>query len=281
MSSDPAVPDWAARELPATWPDDLSLSRFREIWRILWRALRKTQGSVTLPRALPGADRIPRYALQEFHGLPNGNYSRRITHGYSTGFDRLMLGVMKDRRDALARELKGCRAVLDLGCGAGHGTGALIEGGISEVWGLDLSPYMLQHAARTYPAARFVQGAAEDTAFQDARFDGLCASFLFHELPPRISAAALRECHRILRPGGRLAIVEPGREHWQTSGRRLFQRYGWHGPYFRALATRTYEPFLASFHALDFGSLLEQSGFVEIRTREEFPTALWTAVRGT
>jgi ubiquinone/menaquinone biosynthesis C-methylase UbiE len=270
---------WDARELPDAWPDALSLRQLPELWRVAVRVLRGPHGRVTLPDSLTGVEGIPRYALQEFHNLPNGNYSKHVTHGYSKGFDVAMLGVMRSRRRAIAEALADCACVLDLGCGAGHTAGALLEQGIAEVWGLDPSPYLLQHAARAYPGVCFVQGVAEETKFPDERFDAVCACFLFHELPPRAAERALTECHRILRPGGRLVITEPGREHWQTTVLRLLWRHGWRGVYFRALARLAYEPFLEAFHRCDLGGLLGRRGFTKIREASDFPTTQWISVR--
>ena len=57
---------------------------------------------------MPGRELLPKYVLQEFHSLPNGNYSKRVTHGYITGFDRLMLGRMSHARARIAESLRGC-----------------------------------------------------------------------------------------------------------------------------------------------------------------------------
>ena len=270
---------WSSLELPDAWPDTISMGQVRELWRVAVRVLRGPHGGVTLPEPLTGRERIPRYALQEFHNLPNGNYSKHVTHGYSTGFDTVMLGVMRRRRGTIAKALADCSSVLDLGCGAGHTAGAILEQGVCEVWGLDPSPYLLQHAARLYPGVRFVQGVAEDIEFREERFDGVCACFLLHELPPRATERTLAECHRILRPGGTLVVTEPGREQWRTPAPQLLWRHGWRGLYFRALARVVYEPFLDAFHRRDVPSLLERCGFAEIREENDFPTTCWSAVR--
>jgi ubiquinone/menaquinone biosynthesis C-methylase UbiE len=277
--SDPPVLDWATRELPDAWPDALTSRRVRELCQAAVRVLRGPHGRVTLPDSMTGAEGVPRYALQEFHNLPNGNYSKHVTHGYSKGFDIAMLGVMASRRRAIAEALADCACVLDLGCGGGHTAGALLERGSAEVWGLDPSPYLLQHAARAYPDVRFVQGVAEETKFPDERFDGLSACFFFHELPPRATERALAECHRILKPGGKLVITDPSREQWQTSALRLLWRHGWRGVYFYALARMAYEPFLAGFHRCDLAGLLARRGFTKICEEDDFPTLQWTAVR--
>src|SRR5262249_39465900 len=162
-------------------------------------ALGRRRARVELPGGLPLAAEIPRYALQEFHNLPNGNYSNRLTHGYAIGFDCVMLGRMRPARRRMASALAGCRAVLDVGCGGGASTEALVAEGIPEVWGLDLSPYLLRCADARVPGARFVQGVAEHTGFRDERFDGIACCFVFHELPPRAADRALAELARIAR----------------------------------------------------------------------------------
>jgi ubiquinone/menaquinone biosynthesis C-methylase UbiE len=271
--------DWGALDLPDAWPDRLTRKEPRALIRVAARVFRGPHSRVALPESLPGGSRIPRYVLQEFHSLPNGNYSKHVTHGYSRGFDIAMLGVMKSRRLAIARELSDCSRVLDLGCGGGHVAGILQESGIREVWGLDPSPYLLQHASRAHPGVRFVQGVAEEIDFPSDSFDGIAVSFLLHELPPKAIRRALAQCGRILQPGGRIVIVEPGRDQWELSGPRLLWRYGWRGVYFRRLAHLVYEPFLDAFHRQDLVSLLRCSGFSKVEETTDFPTNQWIAVR--
>src|SRR5690606_25206123 len=89
--ADPRVPDWRSLELPDPWPDRLDLRRPRHLWQFL-RCITGRRQRVQLPDNLPGRDALPKYVLQEFHNLPNGNYSKKVTRGYITGFDRVMLG---------------------------------------------------------------------------------------------------------------------------------------------------------------------------------------------
>jgi len=276
--TDPAEVRWAECELPDAWPDQIAVGRPRILWRLLKALFGRKRPLVELPEGLPGADGIPKYVLQEFHGLPNGNYSKRVTAGYSRWFDRAMLGVMTTRRQRVADALKSCGSVLDIGTGGGQLAGLIKSEGVEDVWGLDPSPYLLQHAHRAFPDVHFVQGVAEDMSFSDNRFDGISACFLFHELPPKFAARALQECRRVLRPGGKLYIVEPGAE--QSLGRTwdLIKRYGWRGLYFRLLARRVHEPFVPSFHRRDKVALLAEHGFELEVHASDFPTEEWCAV---
>ena len=205
---------------------------------------------VQLPQGLPVNVAIPKYALLEFHNLPNGNYSSKITHGYSLGFDRAMLGEMSRARAQLATALNGCQRVADVGCGAGHSSHALVIAGIADVTGVDASPYLLQHAARRYPQISFVQGLAERTPLPTAEYDCVSVCYLFHEMPPHYSGLALNEFRRMLKPGGWLAILEPAPEQFFGCPLRLLRSHGWRGLYFWALARLVHEPFVRAWHRI-------------------------------
>ncbi len=271
-AADPPVPDWASLELPDAWPDQLDLRRPRQLLTLL-RGIAGRGRRVQLPERLPGRELLPKYLLQEFHNLPNGNYSRRISRGYLTGFDRVMLGHMRGARARLADFLRGCDSAIDIGCGGGRTAAALREAGVREVWGLDPSPYLLQHAAHDFPTVRFVQGLAEQTGFPERRFDGIAACFLLHELPPRQTGHALAEFARILRPGGRLAICEPSPLQMRRPGWQLWRREVWRAHYFHRLARLVHEPFIDAWHRCDARALLAAHGFELVGEEQQLPLA--------
>lgn len=98
--------------------------------------------------------------------------------------------------------------VLDLGCG----TGSFIESQATGTrnkniqWhGLDPSEEMLRIAEAKVPFAKFHTGAAENMPFADKYFDYVTSRFSFHHFDDRL--VALKEIHRILKPGGFLKIV--------------------------------------------------------------------------
>jgi ubiquinone/menaquinone biosynthesis C-methylase UbiE len=267
--TDPQVPDWSNLNLPDTWPDELFASPLKA-WRLIARTFGKRR-RVQVPDDMPGRELLPKYILQEFHSLPNGNYSKRLTHGYITGFDRLMLGRMRRARTHIVQSLQGCAAVLDVGCGGGRTAGMLKANGASDVWGIDPSPYLLQHAAKAFPDVQFVQGIAEKTSFADARFDGIAACFLLHEIPPAYIERALNEFRRILRPGGLLAICEPSPIQLQLSPWRLLRRDGVLGWYFWLLARMVHEPFVDAWHRRNAQQMLAKAGFEIIAESHEMP----------
>ena len=259
-NTDPPIPDWINITLPDAWPDKLDFASPLQLWHLL-KAVAGRRQRVEVPHEMPGRDCLPKYILQEFHSLPNGNYSKRLTRGYITGFDRLMLGRMTHARQHIAASLRDCTAVLDVGCAGGRTAGLLRAQGITDVWGIDPSPYLLQHAARAFPAVNFVQGIAEHTGFPDGRFDGIATCFLLHEMPPTYIEQALREFQRILRPNGLIAICEPSPVQLQWSPWRLLRKDGLLGCYFWALARMVHEPFIKAWHKRSPVDMLEAAGF--------------------
>jgi len=71
--------------------------------------------------------------------------------------------------------------------------------------GVDLSPRMVALAARMHPACAFVEADVESLPFEAASFDAVVCAFGIGHFPS--AAMAMRECCRVLAPGGRLAVA--------------------------------------------------------------------------
>ena len=255
------VDDWARVCLPDAWPDRVAWWHPRQ-WPRLWRKINGRQREpVRLPDALPGAHRLPRYLLLEFHNLPNGNYSHGVTRGYARGFDHAMLGSLHAGRRRVADALRGARRALDRGSGAGHLAGAMQRAGIGDVWGLEPSPYLLTLAAQAHPQVVWRQGVGEDSGLPDAWFDAVGICFVLHEVPPTYLRRLLAELRRITAPGATVAILEPSPLQWRQDAWRMWKSHGWRGAYFRLLARRMHEPFADAWHKLDAVALLAEYGF--------------------
>lgn len=279
-SQDPVAPDWSAVNLQDTWPDGLKLSTFAGLSELLRAFRRKERQPVQLPQDLPFDVKVPKYVLQEFHNLPNGNYSRRVSRGYITGFDVTMLGCMRGIRSWMADELNQCRAVLDVGTAGGRAAAAISAAGVEEVWGVDPSPYLLKHAATDYPHIKFMPGIAEELPFPNDRFDGISACFLLHEMPPRYVARALQEFRRVLTPGGKLVIAEPSAEQLSPVKFKHFLTFrGWQHTYFGCLARKAYEPFLAAWHKLDKVETAAEAGLILKKEVPGMPVNRWVFVK--
>ncbi len=271
LSSDPAPLNWQDVQLPDTWVDQFDISRPLHLMRF-FKCIFSKRARVQLPETLVGLEYIPKYALQEFHNLPNGNYSNSLTSGYIKGFDISMLNLVEPVRQQLAETLAGQKSVLDVGCAGGKTAAAIKQAGVPDVWGLDPSPYLLQHAAKTFADIHFVQGKAEETGFRDNRFDGISACFLFHEMPPKYADEALAEFSRILSSGGLLAIAEPSPiQYYENSWLKLFRDWGFSGVYFRILAHFVFEPFVESWHKRNINAWMESHGFEVLNDTDRCP----------
>jgi ubiquinone/menaquinone biosynthesis C-methylase UbiE len=97
--------------------------------------------------------------------------------------------------------------VLDVACGTGivARTAAHHTGATGVVVGLDLHGGMLAVARAQEPTGAWVQGSATALPFATSAFDVVVCQQGVQFFPDRL--AALREMHRVLRPGGRVALV--------------------------------------------------------------------------
>jgi ubiquinone/menaquinone biosynthesis C-methylase UbiE len=99
--------------------------------------------------------------------------------------------------------------LLDLGCGGG----LLLRDALAtsaSATGVDHSEEMVDLARERAPGARVVLASAESLPFEDATFSAVAMSIVFFFLEDPVGV--LRECRRVLRPGGRLAVYTTGSE---------------------------------------------------------------------
>jgi ArsR family transcriptional regulator len=132
-----------------------------------------------------------------------------------------------DLPGAVAARLGACRVAADLGCGAGDLLPAL-KAGAERVIGVDSSPRMLDEARRRLdalglpgePAVSLRLGELEHLPLRDGEADCAVLSMVLHHLSG--PAEGVAEAHRILRPGGRLIIIDFARH----ADENLRKRYG-------------------------------------------------------
>ena len=111
-------------------------------------------------------------------------------------WDRAMLGTFA--------ELVGTKGpVGDLGCGPGRLTGYLASLGL-DVFGVDLSPSMVEVARRAHPGLRFEVGSLVALELADGSLAGALAWYSLIHTPPERLPLVVAELARVLAPGGRL-----------------------------------------------------------------------------
>jgi len=110
------------------------------------------------------------------------------------------------RRLTAAAAVRHGDRVLDGACGTGDLALADLRAGAGSVVGLDFSERMLERARRKSAAVEWVQGDLLALPFDDASFDAATVGFGVRNVLDL--EGALREFRRVLRPGGRLAVLE-------------------------------------------------------------------------
>ena len=149
-----------------------------------------------------------RHAVELFEGLPA--HYERMGSILSFGQDPRWRRALVDAIDPQPGQ-----RVLDVATGTGLVAFELVRRGPSEVVGLDQSEQMLAGARSRLAAdpalagrVQFVSGEAERLPFGDAAFDALTFTYLLRYVDDRL--ATMRELARVLKPGGRIGMVEFG-----------------------------------------------------------------------
>ncbi len=113
--------------------------------------------------------------------------------------------------------------VLDVGCGTG--TLALVAkervGAAGQVCGIDPAPKQIAHARRKAAdrglPVEFSIGVIEAITYPDRSFDVVLSTMMMHHLTDDLKRRGLAEIVRVLKPGGRLLIVDmKGMGEWQS-----------------------------------------------------------------
>ena len=129
-------------------------------------------------------------------------------------FSRL-LGMNRVHETLIAQaELSDGQRVLEIGCGTGNLTIPVKRAHPAvDVTGSDPDPRALERAqrkARRLDGIRFEQGYAQRLPYADGEFDRVLSSMMLHHVGDDAKTVAAAEVFRVLRPGGRLHLVDIG-----------------------------------------------------------------------
>ncbi len=143
-------------------------------------------------------------------------------------YDRVIADAVIAMADAVGDVAPAPSArVLEVGCGGGHLARHMLADRPDLRWtGLDLSADQIRRARTRAQRAEFVVGDALDLPFEDADFDDVLSVASIKHWPD--PAQGLAECVRVLRPGGRLLVIEADRGCKLADVRRFVA--GWHIP---------------------------------------------------
>lgn len=199
------------------------------------------------------------YQTAQFHGVPGGYLNPQAAVTYDAITQYVVPPNEEWVRKALIERIR-CqpRRILDLGCGTGSTTLMLKRVfPEAEVIGLDLSPYMLlaaiDKASRAHLEIAFRHGNAEQTGLPEASVDLVTASLLFHETPPEVAIAILREAFRLLQPGGEVLVLD--------GNQSLLRHTDWLTQIFE-------EPYITAYAHNSIDAWMGAAGFSEVSTDE-------------
>jgi ubiquinone/menaquinone biosynthesis C-methylase UbiE len=127
-------------------------------------------------------------------------YARRLFHELEQKpFDRQQL-------NRFAAEVAGRGQVCDMGCGPGHVARYLRDRG-ADVFGLDISPGMLEQARQLNPDISFREGNMLALDIPDGTLAGIAAFYAIVNTPKKRLPVVFREMQRVLQPGGQLLLA--------------------------------------------------------------------------
>ncbi|MSO66188.1 MAG: class I SAM-dependent methyltransferase [Alphaproteobacteria bacterium] len=286
MRGEPYYQMWSAltRTLKEMIWDDVGESVERQLPTLIARAKPRgrTRGTLILDPVLP----VPRYnAAIDIHAMPGG-YHSEITRDdvyagalYDRGSYYVVMSLMgskghqlQERPDALVMEGstrnalhylgQHCpdlrpRRILDMGCAVGTSTlpycNAFPD---AKVFAVDYAAPLLRYGHARAEAmgktVHFSQQNVEHTSFPDGHFDLVVTHAVAHETSDKALRNILRECHRLLAPGGATIHTE----------RKFFTGISMHEAFVNDWDTyHENEPFKGRFRSQDPRALLQQAGF--------------------
>ncbi|QMW24678.1 class I SAM-dependent methyltransferase [Sandaracinobacteroides saxicola] len=169
---------------------------------------------------------VPRYvSALDIHCMPGGYAGGSSSAGggiaagalYDRGVYLYAMGFMGPNNDDMGRSVANYikrrlngftpTRILDMGCTCGHSTVPYKEMfPDAEVIGIDVAAPQLRYAHARAKAlghdVGFLQRDAANTGFPDGHFDLIVSHILLHETSGKAMPAIIRECHRLLSPGG-------------------------------------------------------------------------------
>jgi SAM-dependent methyltransferase len=135
---------------------------------------------------------------------------RRSYDEIADEYERRISGELEGKpfdRDVLKRFAQQVQGkVCDLGCGPGHVT-AFLRGQGADVFGIDLSPVMVEIARRRQPDLVFEVGDMLALNLPVKHVTGIVTFYSIVNLPERMLPVVFREMLRVLQPGGLLLLA--------------------------------------------------------------------------
>ena len=246
---------------------------------------RKTKKTRDIPKSIK-KEAYPEYYLQNFHYQSDGYLSEKSADLYDIQVEILFNGAADAmRRRVISPLKKGIKKfkkkkpsdikILDIATGTGR-TLQQIRSSFpeAELTGIDLSSSYLKQAAKIMnkgegEIVQLIKGNAESLPFLDESFQAISCVFLLHELPRGARQNVLKECYRVLEPGGVLVIADS----IQISDSPQFNEV------MEGFYKNFHEPFYCDYIKDNINERIELAGFETQSAKSYFMTRVWEAQR--
>lgn len=240
---------------------DRSRLFFRDLPDIYERRKRNATHEVLTPKT---RGQRPDYYLQNFHFQSGGWLTEESADRYDTQVEVLFKGMANAMRrqalpplaEAFAGRDQRKLHLIDIGCG----TGRFLDF-VKQAWprlpalGLDLSEAYIRHARRHLQGRsriNLVVANAEAIPVQDNSCDAVTSTFLLHELPPRVRRTVIAEAARVLKPGGRLILMDSLQRGDERDYDGMLEHFPQH----------YHEPYYQTYLSEDFPAIARRCGLV-------------------
>jgi SAM-dependent methyltransferase len=181
---------------------------------MLKQALDSSTSAATWQTALCASER----QQQEHYDRIAADYEAHYNDEWSVEYRRRF--IYEPMFDGL--DLSGMN-VLDAMCGSGQTTSYLLTLG-ADVTGLDISNEVVETFQQRWSNASVVKRSLLDSALPDNSFDCVAVVGGLHHIHPNLKAA-VREIHRVLKPGGYFCFMEPHSGSLPDVVRRIWYRF--------------------------------------------------------
>lgn len=213
---------------------------------------------------------LPDYYVRNFHNQTDGYLSEESAKLYEQQVEMLFRGtadpmrrlILEPMRMHFKREDK--FKLLEVACGTGVSTHPLSKTFTNaRITATDLSKDYVAHCKKNYehlPNVMFKTAMGEDLKQRDSSFDAWCSTYMFHELPKKVREEVLKEAFRVLKPGGRIYIVDSIQQNDNPVFDGLLDQF----------PQNFHEPFYKNYTQNPLEDLLKDSGFVDVDSKYRF-----------
>jgi ubiquinone/menaquinone biosynthesis C-methylase UbiE len=219
----------------------------------------------------------PDYLKRNYHFQTDGYFSDESARLYEHQVEILFSGTAGPMRRRLIQKIKERQGfsrplrILELGAGVGTASVDFAKSfKFSSYCVTDVSGQYLEAAKKRLKGAfEFVKTPAEDLPFNDGEFDLVFSVYLFHELPRSVRGKVLKQAHRVLRPGGIIAICDSIQKNDVPMLNSVLENF----------PVDYHEPFYKDYTLWDATTSLKDIGFKEINSDFKLLSKYWTAIK--